>query len=184
MENYFLLKVFECMSLLEKETADLYKILAEKIDNKYKVILTYIYLDTSKHYEIFKYLISFLKKERLLQKKENIIESPLDCVSELGEIYYDIYNRHVNLKNEISSIDFIEEKQLLHFLKDFRRNEVLIEETYGSFLLRVLREGEITKLPDTIIKLLISLIEEDEDKHNRILEELEKILTRETSLLR
>ncbi len=116
MENNFLLKVFECMSLLEKETAELYKILAEKVDEKYMGIFTYIYLDTSKHYKIFNYLIGFLKTSSMSQRKDNIIDSPLDCVSELGEIYYDIYNKHVNLKKEISTIDFVDEKQLLNFL--------------------------------------------------------------------
>ncbi|MEM0198323.1 MAG: hypothetical protein QXK13_05290 [Fervidicoccaceae archaeon] len=151
-------EVLSCLAYMEKETYKLYDDLYSKMeDSKARGTILFISLDTLKHYLIY---------SRLAGEEQS--ENPELCSELLGEMYRDVIKLNSELRERISNIERIDEKELEELLECTSSVERKIyEEAMVSSISRILSEesrGEIAKV--------LMLIGEDELRHDDLLRKL------------
>jgi rubrerythrin len=161
-----------CSSALEKKTAILYKNLAEKIRSPLvKSILLHIAIDSEKHSAIFSGLGESIGKPTAKSR---------ECGKRLGQVWKlaETFSREVVSKQRMS------EEEMAHLVGRLVPLEIGMGEEYYAltqaktlvFMVKEIRQIYNVNLQS--IRHILKTVIRDEEKHQRLLATVKKILTK------
>ncbi len=155
-----------CLSSLEKLTARVYRKIRGKTRDTYaSLIFSFISHDSEKHSVMFKDMASIMGKPRSTRI------SIARCSSILGSFYREAYYTLLEVENITDNVEIIDEELMVKLVEKLTAYEDTAGEEYLVGLTAYLLSEEARSLQEAYRRIL-SLIGEDEKRHQELLEEL------------